>query len=341
MFIVKYDEKTLLERAKKFNRRSDLKKFDNKTYQALHRRGLLDKACVDYNPSATEAYSFEEIEIEAKKYNSKMDFRRANLGMYDVAYRRGILSIVCSHMPENMCYVTGKKNPKAKWTDVILNEIAQKYIRKIDFLKKEPGAYASAYINGNLDKICSHMSKTYHEWSDQEIQRVALLCRSRGEMQKKFSRAYQAAREKGELFLNNVCSHMKIPKNTSLAEIEILDIVKLFFPEAKKLVRSKVSIEDKPFIKSFDIDIYVKSLNLGIEYDGTRYHSFEYMRKDGHKKLWSDDDIRNYHKIKDSWFASKGIQILHIKEEDWNLDKESCIQKCLEFLSVETQQKAA
>ena len=56
------------------------------------------------------------------------------------------------------------------------------------------------------------------------------------------------------------------------------------------------------------------------------------MRRDSHKKLWSDEDIRNYHEIKDSWFASNGIQILHIKEEDWIQDKEACIKKCLDFL---------
>ena len=41
------------------------------------------------------------------------------------------------------------------------------------------------------------------------------------------------------------------------------------------------------------------------------------MRNDKGKKLWSDEDIRNYHEIKDAWFATKGIKILHIKEEEW------------------------
>jgi len=70
----------------------------------------------------------------------------------------------------------------------------------------------------------------------------------------------------------------------------------------------------------------------GIEFDGTYYHSFEFMRKTTHKKSWPDEDIHNYHEIKDAWFASKGIQILHIKEEDWKLDKDQCIKKCLQFL---------
>lgn len=59
------------------------------------------------------------------------------------------------------------------------------------------------------------------------------------------------------------------------------------------------------------------------------------MRKDRFKKLWSDDDIRSYHEIKDGWFMfSKGIKILHIKEVDWIKDKQTCIRKCLEFLGL-------
>ena len=64
------------------------------------------------------------------------------------------------------------------------------------------------------------------------------------------------------------------------------------------------------------------------------------MRKDKGKKNWPDEDIRNYHEIKDSYFASKGIQVLHIKEENWNKDKEECIQRCLNFLEIK-ETKAA
>lgn len=55
---------------------------------------------------------------------------------------------------------------------------------------------------------------------------------------------------------------------------------------------------------------------------------------------WSDEDIRNYHQLKDDWFASKGIEILHIKEEDWNLNKESCIKTFIEFISESNKQIA-
>ena len=58
------------------------------------------------------------------------------------------------------------------------------------------------------------------------------------------------------------------------------------------------------------------------------------MRKDKSKKNWPDEAIQNYHQIKDAHFLSKGIKILHIKEENWNKDGQACIYKCLEFLGI-------
>ena len=70
-----------------------------------------------------------------------------------------------------------------------------------------------------------------------------------------------------------------------------------------------------------------------IEFDGTYTHSFDYMRKDRKIELWSDDDLRNYHDLKDKYFLSIGIKVFHIKEADWDLDPEACIKRCLDFLA--------
>ncbi len=122
---------------------------------------------------------------------------------------------------------------------------------------------------------------------------------------------------------------------TSYYETLLFDLIRGKIPHAKKLRDRRVKIKDKPYIKGFDIDIYIPELRKGIEFDGTYYHSFEYMRKSKNKILWTDEDIRNYHKIKDDWFYSKGIQIIHIKEEDWIKDKEKCIERCLTFLGLQ------
>lgn len=124
----------------------------------------------------------------------------------------------------------------------------------------------------------------------------------------------------------------KCADSESKAEMELFDAIKKAYLTTKKL-RSRVNIEGKEHIKRFEIDIYVKEKKRGIEFDGTHWHKFETMRADDGKKKWSDEDLRNYHEIKDAHFLSIGIQILHIKEEEWNLDKQACIDRCLAFLS--------
>jgi hypothetical protein len=129
---------------------------------------------------------------------------------------------------------------------------------------------------------------------------------------------------------------MKILGGTSAQEIELRDIIKSFYPKAhafrKRSKKTEILVKGKPHIQGFDLDIYVPELRKGIEFDGDYHHSFDFMRKDPKKAKWPDEDVRNYHEIKDSYFLSKGIEILHIKEKDWKKDKQACIGKCLEFL---------
>jgi len=55
----------------------------------------------------------------------------------------------------------------------------------------------------------------------------------------------------------------------------------------------------------FEIDIYIPSLNLGIEFDGIYWHSDIYKDRD-------------YHLDKTNYFKNLGIDIIHIFEDEWN-----------------------
>jgi hypothetical protein len=52
------------------------------------------------------------------------------------------------------------------------------------------------------------------------------------------------------------------------------------------------------------------------------------------------EDLENYSRLKDEYFLSKGIQILHVKEEDWIANKQSCIDMCLKFITSEFEKAA-
>lgn len=121
-------------------------------------------------------------------------------------------------------------------------------------------------------------------------------------------------------------------KGASKAENELMGIIKNIYPKTQKFRDRKVKIEGKPYIKGFDIDIFVPEINMGIEFDGIYHHSIGGLKRG--RPNWPDQDLLNYHAIKDSWFLQKNIQILHIYEKNWLDNKQSCIEKCLCFLGV-------
>jgi very-short-patch-repair endonuclease len=262
----------------------------------------------------------KKIQEEALKYNSKLEFRLGSKTAYEWARKKKIVDLVCKHMTGGRFF----------WTEALLVVEALKYKTRAEFGRCSP-AYQAAHHKGILDDICTHMRRDIIYWTNESLQIEALKYKTRLEF-KKGSSGYDIAILRG--ILNQICSHMKPSVGTSLPERELLNTIKQKYSSAKSLMDRKVKINNKPYIKGFQIDIFIPELNKGIEFDGKYHHAFEQMRKDPKRSKWSDKDIRNYHNLKDSWFASKGIQILHIKEEDWNKDKEGCIKRCFEFLSA-------
>jgi hypothetical protein len=260
----------------------------------------------------------EELYLEALKYESRSEFAKKSAYTYGALLKKGLLDEACSHMEEKLHF----------WTNEELHLEALKYKTRWEFQLGSRNAQATAQRRGIMDQICSHMEETFVHWTFEKIQEIALLYKSRREFELNNNVAYQAASRMK--IMDIVCKHMKSPKGTSLPEKELLAIIKLIYPNAKKFRDMKVNIEGKPHIKGFDLDIRIG--NKGIEFDGEYWHSFEGLKKGRNKKYWPEEDVKKYHEIKNSWFASKNIQILHIKEEDWNIDKEACIKKCLDFL---------
>jgi hypothetical protein len=269
-------------------------------------------------------WTFEKLQAEALKYKTRKEFAKNSLAAYNTVKKRKISHKICSHMEYD----------HYPWTNKELAQEALKYNTRSEFQKNSYGAYHTAQNRKILDKICSHMEDILHYWTFEELAQEALKYNTRSEFQKNSRSAYQAARKRK--ILDKICSHMKTLGGTSKPEIELCNIIKSVYPKTHALkIRSKRTeslFKDKPYIKGFDIDIYIPELRKGIEFDGDYHHSFDFMRKDPKKAKWPDEDIRNYHQIKDDYFLSKGIKILHIKGKDWKKDKQACIDKCLVFL---------
>lgn len=120
----------------------------------------------------------------------------------------------------------------------------------------------------------------------------------------------------------------------SRPEIEIKEYITELGFDCKKSKQS-AKILNKDHIKFLEIDVLIPSINKGIEFDGRYWHTFESLKKS--RKDWPEEDIVNYHEIKDRFFELKGIKILHIKEDDWILDKEKCLEQIKFFILNEVK----
>jgi len=272
-----------------------------------------------------------QIKESALTCNSRTEFKKTFSAAYKQAIKLGILNEICSHMI--------LKDPlnnlirPIKWNPSTLQEEALKYNSRVAFENGSPGAYKAALRYKIIDKICQHMLSTRMPngyWNLTTLRIEALRFNSRGEFEDNSSGAYDAALRLG--IMDDICKHMKKSRTVSLQEKELHNIIQSFLPTAKSLRHANIHIDNKPHIKGFEIDIFVPEISKGIEFDGIYWHSLKALRK---KKItWPDSDIVMYHQIKDDYFRSQGIEILHIKEENWIEDKDACVSKCLEFLGV-------
>lgn len=278
--------------------------------------------------SKPRKYTLEIIQAEALKYETRGDFQTFSRGAYVAAHKKDLLDQVCSHMGGR---ASGEKNRNFKWTNEKLKEEALKYKSVKDFVDNSKSAYMTARSRGLLDEICSHMSRLIgKDWTLESLEQEALKYKTRGEFAAKGKGAYLAARRKK--LLNKICSHMGKPCGTSKPEQDLFDIIKSIFPKTQKFRDSKVRIDGKPHIQGFDLDIYIPELRKAIEFDGTYHHSFEGLKRA--RPWWPDEDIGNYHLLKDEHFNKKNIQVLHIQEENWKSNKQDCINQALKFLGV-------
>lgn len=278
-------------------------------------------------------WDFEKLQKEALKYETRREFKFKDYRAYGAAVNWNILNLICSHMPSAS---------NREHTDEEIRTEALKYTSRTQFARRGKGFYLSARRKGKefLSKICSHMPKRVDtkgknscrfKWTNEALILEAKKYSTITSFRTSNPSAYSLSYSRGILKL--VCCHMKPSRGASIAEKELFDKIKDVYPDTKTLRDTKAFFLDKPHIHGFDLDIFIPNLMKAIEFDGTYWHSEIGLKQS--RKHWPDEDIKNYHQLKDDHFLSKNIKILHIKEEDWIKDKELCVRKCLSFLCSE------
>lgn len=133
--------------------------------------------------------------------------------------------------------------------------------------------------------------------------KVEIICKKHGSF---FQRFYDHIHGVG----CPACIHIK-----SNGEIEIFDFIKNYFPDAIS--------GDKTILKGKELDIFIPSKNIAIEYNGLRWHS-EFYGKD-----------KNYHLNKLNECLKLGISLIQIFEDEYVNNKELVLSKLKHILHID------
>lgn len=118
--------------------------------------------------------------------------------------------------------------------------------------------------------------------------------------------------EKGHLFeISNSIFYGRLRNNTTLCTI-CFPISENRSIKEKELFDYIYSIDNtsvKSYKDQYEIDIYIPNMKLGFEFNGIHWHSDKFV-----------DQF--YHLNKTNFFKEKGIQIIHIWEDDWIYKKD-------------------
>ena len=224
----------------------------------------------------------------AKQYPNVKAWKLGNMPSYQAAQRYKILK-EARNLLSNELHRT--------WSIEDIKIDALNYDTKVDWLKNSAVAYGKAYQLGILEECSKHMQVNRVTWTRESVLEIAKKYKRRAEWREACPNSLGWAREHG--ILEECCAHMKKTWAHSRPELELLEWVKQYYPEAGPLKT-----------KTLALDIYIAELNLGIEYNGCYYHS----EKSG--------KTRTYHLDKTNFFKNMGIDVVHIWSYEWRDSEE-------------------
>lgn len=260
---------------------------------------------------------------EASKYDTKIAWKRASEASYKAALDQKIIDMCSAHM---------RQPPKGfprKYTLEQCISIAESFSSREAWKRGHTASYKCAEGAGWYHECVKNIPKTASNWNTiEKCQQHAKKFKTKNEWRRCCNKSYVYAHKKK--WIDLCTKHMVSPNRENSIEFEIKRIVQAQYPSASSK-RFKV-LDHRFYAKCFEIDVYIHDIKKGIEFDGKYWHSYKALKK--RFPLWPDDAVIGYHDIKDSFFKNMGVQILHIKEQDWLKDKYTEIRKILEFIRL-------
>lgn len=114
-----------------------------------------------------------------------------------------------------------------------------------------------------------------------------------------------------------ICGYKK-----SIPELELCNFIE------DLLGKGSVQTRNRNIIKPYELDLFIPSLNIGIEYNGIRWHSVIYQKDN------------NYHLKKLNECNKKGIKLLSIFEDEWLDNKEIVLGKIRHLIGCDSNKES-
>jgi hypothetical protein len=312
------------EIALNYNTQSEWSKSHSASYQAAWGNDWLILCC-GHMSIRRNKWTIQKCKEIASKYSKISEWQKKDEASYRYAQRRGWFNQCCPHIDIK----------RIRWTFEECKEMAAKFNTRSEWDEYNPSCYNAANHNGWLDECTSHMEIKRKKPSLDFCKSEALKYNMIIEWVNGNNDSYMSAHRHG--WIEKCIGHMKRKGGKSKEEKELTAAIKINFPSViSKFFKSN---PEKFIQKRFQIDIYDPNLNIGIEFNGTYWHSLEGLKRS--RKHLTDDQIKNYHNYKRSFFASIGIQYLEINESDWLKDKQACIDRAINYLQAEKDRQDA
>ena len=128
---------------------------------------------------------------------------------------------------------------------------------------------------------------------------------------------------------NPVCTKC----NKSKPEKEIVEFIRTFYNN-KLIENNRNIILNEHSGHYLELDIYLPDINLAIEFNGTYYHSDEFIRR----SRIGFNNAKEYHNYKTDKCKEKNIKLIHINESEWTNNKSQILNNIKNFILKSVKQ---
>lgn len=129
------------------------------------------------------------------------------------------------------------------------------------------------------------------------------------------------------------CPMCMLGQRQSTGERDMIATVCSMLPMLKHEIMTNQSVSIKKASKGtvdsrMELDLFIPSLMIAIEYNGEYYHSDELIQSKGRY-----DSAQDYHDAKLDYCMQVGIELMAIWDNDWNDNRNACIEHIKDFIN--------